>query len=191
VGKTTTIAKIAAGLALQRGNKVGLLTLDTFRVAAVDQLRVFADILGLPLRVVERPEQVTAALSSLRHCDWILVDSAGRSPLNDAHLGALRDFAQALEPDECHLVLSVSTRTPDLLLAAHRFGAARCDRLLFTKLDETEHYGAVLEVTSASGLPLSYLTFGQRVPEDICGATSGMVAALVLEGVAAASWRCT
>ncbi len=188
VGKTTTMAKLAAHFAFERRLAVGLLTMDTFRVAAVEQMRVFAGLARLPLRVVETPGQATRALHALRHCRLILVDTAGRSPGHAAHLEEIRLLARQIKPDECHLVLEASTRESDLRRIVARFGSIGCNRLTVTKLDETESFGGLLAMAEQPGLAFSYLTFGQRVPEDICPANVGLLTSLVLRGVRAAPW---
>lgn len=166
VGKTTTIAKLAANFALVQRKRVGLLTLDTYRIAAVDQLRTYAQIMDVPLEIASSDEEVKAALAGYAGFDYVLIDTIGRSQKNGKQLAEMR---KALAPAraETHLVLSVTTKTEDLLDIADRFGAGPVHRYLFTKLDETDHCEGIAELCRRRLCPVSYLTTGQAVPEDI------------------------
>lgn len=183
VGKTTTIAKLAANLQLQQGRRVGLITLDTFRIAAVDQLRRYADIIGSPLKVVSTAEEIKVAIEEMKSMDYILIDTAGRSPTDSMKLSELRGLIDAANPDEVHLVLSTTSDSRCLQLAVNSFMKVRCDRILFTKIDETASAGVILNVAQKVGKPLSYLTTGQDVPYDIEVAKGREIAKLVLGAV--------
>jgi len=168
VGKTTTIAKLAADFNLIKGKRVALVTIDTYRIAAVDQLRTYADIIRIPLDVVFTPENLQHALKKHEDKDLILIDTAGRSPKNSGHLSELGGFISGDSSIETHLVLSATTRFQDLLDIVSEFNSAvRVDRLLFTKLDETSVYGSILNLIQRTKKPLSYVTVGQNVPDDI------------------------
>jgi len=167
VGKTTTVAKLAANLKLYEKHRVGLITLDTFRIAAVDQLKRYADIIGAPLRVVSGVEELRDAERAMSDCDFILIDTAGRSPTDTLKLNELKGLLDAAEPDEVHLVLSTVASPKCLHLAISRFADVRVDRLIFTKLDEAAHIGVVLNVVRQVNKSLSYVTTGQEVPKDI------------------------
>jgi flagellar biosynthesis protein FlhF len=167
VGKTTTVAKLAANLKLREKHRVGLITLDTYRIAAVDQLKRYADILGSPLRVVSGVEDLREAERAMADCDFILIDTAGRSPTDALKLSELKGLLDAAEPDEVHLVLSTVASPECLQLAISRFNDVRVDRLIFTKLDEAAHLGVVLNVVRKVNKSLSYVTTGQDVPDDI------------------------
>lgn len=167
VGKTTTIAKLAANLKLREHQRVGLITIDTYRIAAIDQLKKYADIIGAPLRVVGSPEDQRQAIESMCDCHYILIDTAGRSPNDTLKLGELKNFLNRAEPDEVHLVLSCTASQPCVELAVERFGQVRVDKLIFTKLDEAAHVGHVVNVIQKIHKPLSYVTTGQDVPDDI------------------------
>jgi len=167
VGKTTTIAKLAANLKLREKHRVGLITIDTYRIAAIDQLKKYADIIGSRLRVVSSPEDLRDAVESMNDCEYILIDTAGRSPNDTLKLHELKNFLASAAPDEVHLVLSSTCSEPSLDLAVARFGDVRIDRLIFTKLDEASDVGVVLNVLRKVGKPLSYVTTGQDVPDDI------------------------
>lgn len=180
VGKTTTIAKLAANLQLQQGRRVGLITLDTFRIAAVDQLKRYAEIIGSPLKVVSSAEEIKVAIDEMKSMDYILIDTAGRSPTDSMKLSELRGLIDAANPDEVHLVLSTTSDSRCLDLAVNSFSRVRCDRILFTKIDETASVGVVLNIAQKVGKPLSYLTTGQDVPYDIEVAKGREIARLVL-----------
>ena len=166
VGKTTTIAKLAAHYALMRNKRVALLTVDTYRIAAVEQLKTYSQIIGLPVSVAYSHAEVPAFVEQYADYDLILIDTAGRSQHHVMQVGELKSLLDAVLC-ETHLVLSASMKDKDMLEAAHRFSAARVDRLLFSKLDETSSYGTLLNVADRAGIPISYLTTGQKVPEDL------------------------
>ncbi|MBI5017355.1 MAG: flagellar biosynthesis protein FlhF [Deltaproteobacteria bacterium] len=182
VGKTTTAAKLAARCALQEKRRVGLVTVDTFRIAAVEQLRTFAKIMDVPLRVALDAEGLRAAVADFADRDLVLVDTAGQSPRDEQALRDLLDLLPAEAGIEVHLVLSVTTRARDLERILRHYGPVRPSRLLLTKLDETDCHGPLLGLPLASRLPLSYLTTGQNVPDDIEEATPSRVAAFLLQG---------
>ncbi|NLN19618.1 MAG: flagellar biosynthesis protein FlhF [Firmicutes bacterium] len=168
VGKTTTIAKLAASYALQLGFRVGLVTADTYRIAAVEQLRIYADIIGIPLEVVYSPDEMGPALQRLSDKDLILVDTAGRSPHHRGQMEELKALLQAADSPHGHLVVSATTRYADLARITDLFLAcAPVEALVITKLDETGTYGLLYNIVQRTGLPLAYVTHGQGVPEDI------------------------
>ncbi|HEX8521635.1 MAG TPA: flagellar biosynthesis protein FlhF [Tepidisphaeraceae bacterium] len=182
VGKTTTIAKLAANLKLREKNKVGLITIDTYRIAAIDQLKKYADILGSPLRVVSSPEDMRNAVASMSECEFILIDTAGRSPNDTMKLSELKTFLAAAGPDEVHLVTSTTSNQATIELALTKFGELDVSKLIFTKLDEAAKVGAVLNILSKVNKPLSYITTGQDVPDDIEVAQGRRLAELILNG---------
>ena len=167
VGKTTTIAKLAAAYKLRHGKSVALITSDTYRIAAVDQLRTYAGIIGLTLKVVTTPEEMAAAVDSLRGHDVILIDTAGRSQFNADRIAELRRFVDAAAPTEVHLVLSSAASEPVLVRTAQAFASLRPDRVILTKLDEAVNFGVIVNVTRQLGTALSFITTGQEVPDDI------------------------
>jgi flagellar biosynthesis protein FlhF len=182
VGKTTTIAKLAANLKLREKHRVGLITLDTYRIAAVDQLKRYADIIGSPLKVVSNAEDLRDAIKSMNDCDFILVDTAGRSPKDALKLNELKNFLAAAEPDEVHLVLSTTASQECVELAIERFADVRVDKIIFTKIDEAAHVGTVLNVVRKVNKSLSYITTGQDVPDDIEVGRGRRLAQLILGG---------
>jgi flagellar biosynthesis protein FlhF len=167
VGKTTTIAKLAANLKLREKRRVGLISIDTFRIAAIDQLKRYADILGAPLRVVGAPEDIREAIDAMHDCEYVLIDTAGRSPKDSLKLNELKRFLTFAEPDEVHLVLSTTASESAVELAMEKFGEVRVDKLIFTKLDEAAQLGVVLNVARKLNIGLAYITTGQDVPDDI------------------------
>ncbi|MCL6549328.1 MAG: flagellar biosynthesis protein FlhF [Alicyclobacillus sp.] len=184
VGKTTTIAKIAALHVLAGVRKVGLMTADTFRIAAVDQLRTYASILNVPLEVIYRPSDVPLAIERLQDCDLILIDTAGRNYRSEGSMDELRVLLQAIPVDETYLVLSVTHKPQDLDELAAAFCRLPIDKFLFTKVDETSGCGAVLNLLMRYRKPVSYITTGQNVPDDIEVASLDRLLELILGGAA-------
>ena len=182
VGKTTTVAKLAANLKLRQQHSVGLITIDTYRIAAIDQLRKYADILGSKLKVVGNSEDMADAVRSMHDCEYILIDTAGRSPNDVMKLNELRQFLTAAQPDEVHLVLSTTASQACVDLAVQRFGEVGVDRIIFTKLDEAARVGVVLNVIRKVNKSLSYVTMGQAVPDDIEVGMGRDLARLILGG---------
>ncbi len=170
VGKTTTIAKIASRYKVDEGKKVAFLTADTYRIAATEQLRTYANILDMSLTIVYSPEEVKDAVRNLSDCDLILVDTAGFSHKNTAQCEDVKNLVSVLSPDyqtEVYLVLSATTKYRDLQDMCNIYQTFANYKLIFTKLDETSCYGNLLNIHLYSGADLSYVTYGQNVPDDI------------------------
>jgi len=180
VGKTTTVAKLAAYAQLHLKQKVALLTLDTYRMAAVDQLQQYAQILQVPLHVALTVEDLRSALRFYQDRALVLIDTPGHSPKDTETLNQLRGLLDELPEVETHLVLSATTKPRDLTEIALRYEPLHPTRLLFTKLDETSTYGPILSTLARVKRPLSYLGTGQEVPEALELATSRRVADLIL-----------
>lgn len=180
VGKTTTLAKLAARYALYQGERVGIITIDHFRIGAVEQLRTYSDITGLPLEVVMTPRELQQALQRLSGCQRILIDTAGRSTLNLRQIQEMAGYLQNLPPAEIFMVISATTKSQDLPLISQNFRCMKYNRLIFTKLDETNTFGVLLNGIYLTGLPVIYLTNGQNVPDDICLADLDMISSLIL-----------
>ncbi|HUY32653.1 MAG TPA: flagellar biosynthesis protein FlhF [Pirellulales bacterium] len=180
VGKTTTIAKLAANFRLRDQRKVGLITVDTYRIAAVEQLRTYADIIDLPMRVVATPRDMRDAVESMAALDLVLLDTAGRSPKDEERLRDLRTFLAEAQVDEVHLVLSSVAGAGALARAAERFAEVGATALILTKLDEAHGLGGLLPLLRSCKLPLSYLTNGQNVPDDISPADRRRLAQFIL-----------
>ncbi len=184
VGKTTTIAKLAAHYRLREGRRVSLITMDTYRVAAVEQLRTYATVIGVTMDVALTQQEALDCIHRRRQADLILIDTAGRSPNEKERTEEVERLATADHPTEVHLVLSATTRDRDLMEGVARYAGIPINRLLFTKLDETQFLGGVFELMRRTGLPLSYFSVGQRVPEDLEVVTPERVADLILAAAA-------
>lgn len=180
VGKTTTVAKLAATFKLVHGLRTGLVTVDTFRISAVEQLRTYAEIIDIPLVVASSPDEMADAVEALGDVDLVLIDTAGRSPRDEVKIRELADFLAAARPDEVHLVLSATAGERSLRAAVERFGVLRADRLILTKLDEADGLGGALAVIGQAGRPVSYVTTGQSVPDDIEPADRCRLANIIL-----------
>lgn len=180
VGKTTTIAKLAAHFALVEKKRVALLTMDTYRIAAVEQLKIYSQILDIPVGVAYSQAEVAPVIAQYADYDLLLIDTAGRSQKNIMQVGELKFLLETVGC-ETHLVLSAQTKERDMVEAAQRFAAARVDSIIFSKLDETDSYGTLLNVADRTGIPLSYLTMGQKVPEDLEPAEGGRLAGLLID----------
>lgn len=167
VGKTTTIAKLAATFSIVNRRKVGLITADTYRIAAVEQLKTFGDIIGVPVDVVFTPQALRSAIERHQDKELLLVDTAGRSHKNGSQLEELSAYVEISQPSRTILVLSATTKFKDLMQITECFSPMNIDRYLFTKLDETSHYGSILNLIHGTGKPLSYVTTGQNVPDDM------------------------
>lgn len=180
VGKTTTVAKLAANFRLRERRRVGLITVDTYRIAAVEQLRTYADIIDLPMQVVSTPHEMREAAEGMSDLDLVLLDTAGRSPKDEVKLQELQDFLEEAQADEVHLVLSSVAGAAALQRTAECFAAVGTTALILTKLDEAAGLGSLLPLLQTSGLPLSYVTHGQNVPDDIAPADGRVIAERML-----------
>jgi len=183
VGKTTTIAKLAANLKLYNHRKVGLISADTYRIAAIEQLQTFANIASIPMNVVYSPDDMREAIHKFSDRDIILIDTVGRSQKNEKHIKELNRFVEMANPDEVHLVLSLTTGLKNLLDIIRRFGIMRPNRFIFSKLDESINTGNILNVLYKYQIPVSYLTIGQVVPNDITTAEAVTLSNLIYKGV--------
>ncbi len=182
VGKTTNLAKLAAHFAVRERSRVALITADTYRVAAAEQLKVYANIIGLPMKVVHNERDMDAALKEFVDHDLVLIDTAGGSQFNLEQINELKNCLRTARPHETMLVMSASTPLDDMRNIVANFKCCTPTSVLFTKIDETRQYGAMLSVLAESGLPMSYLSTGQNVPDDICLASPAVMANLILEG---------
>lgn len=181
VGKTTTLAKLAANFRLKQNLRVGLITVDTYRVAAVEQLRTYADIIDLPMEVVSTPREMREAIQRFADLDLVLMDTAGRSPRDAVKVQELRSVLAEAAPDEVHLVLSTTAGSRSLVTTAEKFAGVGVTSVLLTKLDEATGLGHVLSLARRSRLPISYLTNGQNVPDDIATATTATLVDAILD----------
>jgi flagellar biosynthesis protein FlhF len=182
VGKTTTIAKLAAIHSLWEGKRVVLITADTYRIAAVEQLRTYAKILGIPMEVVFQPEEIRSALRRHGDADLVLLDTAGRSHKDQRRMDELKTLHEQFEPEAVHLVIASNIKYRDMLDVIDRMGVVPLSSLIFTKVDETSAFGPLLNAVVDFRLPISFLTVGQGVPNDIEVARPDRIAGLLLEG---------
>jgi len=182
VGKTTTTAKLAAMYALNRGNKVALITMDIFRVGAVEQLKTYSRIMGIPLEVASTPKELEKAVEKHSACDLIFIDTAGRSHKDKEKLDEMKNFLDNKIPIEVYLCLSATTKDRELEEILKRFSLFQPSKVVFTKIDESESLGNMINLLMKDNLQIAYFTTGQRVPEDIEVATSAKLAELILRG---------
>jgi len=184
VGKTTTIAKIAADSALNRNMNVAMITADTYRIAAVQQIKTYAEILGIPLAVIYSPGELKQCVAEFADKDLILIDTAGRSHRNRAQFDELRELVREADADEVFLVLSSTTSVKNGREIIRNYNFLNEFKLIFTKADETPVFGAMLNARLLTGKCLSYVTVGQNVPDDIEVASVDRIARNLIGSVA-------
>ncbi|MBL0686433.1 MAG: flagellar biosynthesis protein FlhF [Sulfurospirillum sp.] len=185
VGKTTTIAKLAARFSYikERRDKVGIITLDTYRIGAVEQLFQYAKMMKLPMEDVIEPSDFNSALRSLSHCSTILIDTVGSSQYDKDKLTKLNQFIQNSEYEiDVNLVLSAGSKFEDLKSTYKNFSFLNIDTLIFTKFDETKTFGTVFSLIYDINKPVSYFSIGQEVPDDIVVANSDFLIECMLNG---------
>lgn len=180
VGKTTTIAKLAGRLSLVEKKKVGLITIDTYRIGAVEQLKTYADIMNIPFKVVLSIKEMETAVEAMKSCDVILIDTTGRSSKNTMQISELRAFIEKVSTDNIHLVVSSTTKAKDVDSIVKGYNVLNYNNVIITKLDETTTYGSILNILDAAKKPLSFITTGQNVPDDIKCISSLEVSSLIL-----------
>ncbi len=180
VGKTTTLAKIAAHCLSRFEGRIGLITIDTYRIAAVEQLKVYGEIMRLPLEVVIKPSELEQALDKFRDLDLILIDTAGRSPRSGVEIQELASFLRPQLAIENNLLLSATTRERELEETIRRFSILPISNFIFSKIDECDQLGVLLNIHYKNDTPISFLTNGQRVPEDLLIPTPKDIAALLM-----------
>lgn len=180
VGKTTTIAKIAADFMLREDKKVGLITSDTYRIAAVEQLKTYASILNIPIEVVESASELTRAMEVLSDCDIVLMDTAGRNYQQKQYVEELEALLSDKSKVQINLVLSLTSKYEDMKKIVDNFQTIIMDELLLTKMDETSSSGAILNLIYHYSIPIRYIANGQNVPDDIFTVTPELIADFVL-----------
>lgn len=181
VGKTTTIAKLASVYSLYKNKKVGLITLDTYRIGAVEQLKTYAEILSVPFDVILSIKDIPKVMEKMKDRDIIFIDTTGRNSKNIMQISEIRKFIEEIKPDKIHLVLSMTTKQNDLKKIINNYKLINYDNLILTKVDETDVYGSILSSIFYSNVPVSYIAAGQNVPEDIEEATFDKLYKLILE----------
>ena len=167
VGKTTTIAKLAGRLALIEKKKVGLITIDTYRIGAIEQLKTYAEIMNIPFKVVITIKEMQEAINSMEDCDVVLIDTTGRSSKNTMQISELRAFVENAEPDCIDMVISATTKNRDIKTILNGYSELNYDNVIITKLDETTVYGSLYNICRHSNKPVNFITVGQNVPDDI------------------------
>lgn len=167
VGKTTTIAKLAGRLALVEKKKVGLITIDTYRIGAIEQLKTYAEIMNIPFKVVITIKEMEDAIESMSDCDVVLIDTTGRSSKNTMQISELRAFVQKAEPDYVNMVISATTKNKDIKSILKGYSELEYGSVIITKLDETTVYGSIYNISRNANKPVSFITTGQNVPDDI------------------------
>jgi len=187
VGKTTSIAKLAArySFLMQKKYKVGLVVLDTYRIGAVEQLMQYARMMKLGIETVVDPPEFSAALESLKYCDYILIDTMGSSPYDKNKIEKIYECLAANETEysvDVVLTMPSSIKYEDMLLTYENFSSLGVDTLMFTKLDETKGYGNIFSLAYETKKPISYFSVGQEVPEDLVCATSEFLVECMLNG---------
>jgi len=167
VGKTTTLAKIASNLAIAQGKRIGFMTLDTYRISAVEQLRTYAEILNCPIEVAYDKNDVTEAINRLDSRDSIFIDTAGRSHKNRIHMEELEEILESIKEKEIFLVLSANFNIDDIKDILEVYNFIDEFSIVVTKMDETSREGLVLDILNEAKKPISYIAYGQNVPDDI------------------------
>lgn len=180
VGKTTTIAKLASLYTLYKNKQVGLITIDTYRIGAVEQLKTYSEILGIPFDVVISARDLSKAINRMSDCDVILVDTTGRNSKNAMQVSEIRSFINEINPDTVHLVLSMTTKQKDLKRIIEDYKVTNYNSLILTKVDETNSYGSILASIYYSDMPVSYISTGQNVPDDIEEADLNRLSKLII-----------
>lgn len=186
MGKTTTIAKIASKLKLNKNAEIALITADTYRIAAVEQLKTYANILSVPLKVIYSPGELSELVEEMQQYEYCLVDTAGRSHKNKEQIEDIRSLIEQIPiaDRQIFLVLNAGAKYSDLLEIAEVYAALTDYSIIFTKLDETSAAGAMMNIHVRTKCPLSYVTTGQNVPDDISEVNPQKVAKQLLGGSA-------
>lgn len=167
VGKTTTIAKIAAKAVLKDKKKVAFITTDTYRIAAIDQLKTYAQILCIPLEVCYTVQDFKRAMKQFANYDVVLIDTAGRNFRNHQYVDDLKEMIEFDDSMETYLVLSLTAKQNDMEAIYEQFSSVAIHQLIFTKVDETTHYGSIINMVDKYDVGVAYITNGQDVPDDI------------------------
>jgi len=180
VGKTTTIAKLAGRLALVEKKKVGLITVDTYRIGAIEQLKTYAEIMNIPFEVVITMKEMEEAIEDMKECDVVLIDTTGRSSKNAMQISELRAFVQKANPNHVNMVISATTKNSDIKSILKGYSELEYDNIIITKLDETSVYGSLYNIAKIANKPVNFITTGQNVPDDIMVPTKEEIASFIL-----------
>jgi flagellar biosynthesis protein FlhF len=182
VGKTTTIAKLSAKDKLFRNLDVAVISIDTYRLGAIQQMQIFTDVAKIPMEIVYKPEEMTAVLQKFRNKQIIYIDTVGRSQRNQKDLDELQTFIDAACPHEVHLVINASIDAKSGLDILKKFGQLKPTRIIFSKVDETASLGNILNILNGQNIPVSYMTNGQTIPDDISSASAVKIATMIYSG---------
>ena len=182
VGKTTTLAKIAAQYSVIMKKKVGIMTCDTYRIAAVEQLKTYSEIMDVPIRVIYESRDVEEAVEEYKDMDLILVDTAGSSHRDKMKLMELQKMLKSMGSQQMFLVISATTNYKNVIDVLSSYSFLKDYRILLTKVDENVSNGIILNIAAKGGRPLSYITTGQNVPDDIEKVDGERIASLILSG---------
>lgn len=180
VGKTTTIAKLAGRKALLEKKKVGLITIDTYRIGAVEQLKTYSEIMNIPFKVVYSIKEMDEALEELKDCDSIFIDTTGRSAKNTMQISELRAYINKIPNKLIHLVISSTIKNKDVKVILQGYGVIDFDSIIVTKLDETSNYEILIDALIDGDKPISYMTLGQSVPDDIKKVSKNFIIDLIV-----------
>ena len=184
VGKTTTLAKLATRFKLLEGKKVALITVYSYRYGTADQLKIYGETMDVPVEVVMTPAELRQAVERHADKDYILIDTVGRSSKNTGQVLELKGFIEAIDSaKQVYLVLNASTKNRDLFRTINDFKIVHYNRYIFTKVDETETLGSMLNVVLKTGIPIQYYTAGQTIPDDIAEVQPRQLAQLLFKGV--------
>ncbi|MDQ0175804.1 flagellar biosynthesis protein FlhF [Bacillus chungangensis] len=181
VGKTTTLAKMAAHEVLEKNKKVAFITTDTYRIAAIEQLKVYANLLNVPLEVVYKREDFQKAVDKFHDYDLIFIDTAGRNYRDPQYMDELKKIIDFEQEMENYLALSLSMKEKDLRAIIHNFSSISIDKFVFTKIDETIAYGSMLNLIFDYKIGVAYVTNGQDVPDDMIEASPKVLAEYLLK----------
>lgn len=181
VGKTTTIAKVAAKLMLKKQKKVAFITTDTYRIAAIEQLKTYARILNIPVEVAYNVDDYKQAIQKLSNYDVILVDTAGRNFRNPVYIKQLKELMGNVDHIATYLVLSLTAKPKDLQDIFIQFEEIPLKEIIFTKLDETSQYGSILNISLMNNIGIAYMTNGQDVPDDLVQPTAASISEWIME----------
>ncbi len=180
-GKTTTLAKLAAHHLFDKKSKIGIITMDTYRIGATDQLKKYADIMNVPMKVATEKCELEKALANFSDREVVLVDTPGRSRMDGGYLLKLRDCISTIPSVETNLVMSVTSNRKSMINTANRFGITGYNNIIFTKLDDSDCFGHIYNVIDTISKPVSYITDGQNVPRDIQAVDPGILARIIMK----------
>jgi len=182
VGKTTCIAKLAVISKILHNLDIGLISIDTYRLGAIDQLKIFSEVSNIDFLVAYDPKELQEHMNKFKKKDIIFVDTAGRSQNNQASLSSMKKFLELIKADDTYLVLSSTSTTKTMIDVADKFSLFNYNGIVFTKLDEAVSYGNIMNVVTKFNIPIKYLTNGQIIPDDIIAADPEFIANMILTG---------